>query len=108
MNFTSLYGLFMICAVLSALCPIFMKQYIHTNNDFKYLFLSFLVSTILLYYYYILFQQHDLGSSFSIVKILSIILVVFTGTAYFNECLSNYQIVGLLLGIISIYLLAKN
>ena len=100
--------LYFICALVAGLGPIFIKQFIITNKDYKYLALSSLMYIILIYTYYVLLQNNTLGITYNILKILSIILVTIISIIYYEEKLSKYQLIGFIFGLIAIYLLSVN
>lgn len=83
----------------------FIKIYTQTKNII-WIILSMIGFTLLIYIYTILFLNKSLTIIYPMVIILSVFLVVFISYFFFNGIL-NLQIgMGLLLGIISIYLLS--
>ena len=99
-----LYILFLICATVAGLGPIFIKQYINSNNNY-YIGLSGVMYLILIYSYYLILQRNVLGITYNILKIISIMIVTIISIVYYKEVFTKYQVVGFVLGLISIYLL---
>jgi drug/metabolite transporter (DMT)-like permease len=102
MNYNFL--LLIIGAILSAYPVICIEKYILTN---KLEFVIYGVSSniILIYFYYLLFKNNP-GKMYTIMKILSILMVVLSTYFFYNEKLNNYNIVGIVLSIITIFLLS--
>ena len=93
-----------IAAFFSALTIILIKYYVKTSNYFLLLFV--LLSEISLVCSYIkLLETGNVVIQFALVKIISIFFVLLPGIIFFDTKLTNYKILGLILGIISIYLL---
>lgn len=70
------------------------------------MFLTVLVSAIYIYTALRLFRERELSSTYPIIKISSIIVVVLFGVFYFQEKLNAAKICGMLLGLVSLYLLS--
>ena len=94
-----------ILAVISAsLQVVFVKKYTQTNLWYWF-GLSILASLFLLVAYVKSFNGHNVSIIYPIIKILSIIIVIITGDVFFKNKITIKSIVGIILGIISIYLL---
>ncbi len=52
-----------------------------------------------------LFKTTELSSSYTILQILQILIVLFIGVLLFNESLTMNKIIGVILGLLSVYLL---
>ena len=102
MNYNFL--LLIIGAILSAYPVICIEKYILTN---KLEFVIYGVSSniILIYFYYLLFKNNP-GKMYTIMKILSILMVVLSTYFFYNEKLNNYNIMGIILSIVTIFLLS--
>jgi multidrug transporter EmrE-like cation transporter len=95
------------CAVLaSALTVLFVKKSILTNNIY-WLIIPVLSEFILIFAYYNLFKIKNISIYYTLIKILSICLVILIGVFIYNEQITCYKIFGLLLSILVIYLLSK-
>ena len=97
-----------IAAMLSAAPPILVKMYVDSGETNKnYLFLSLIVSVLLLIVYIGLVKQYGASIMYTIVKILSILIVVLIGFLYLNEKLNSKQLIGIILAIAALYLLTS-
>ena len=65
------------------------------------------MNSLLIYVYYKVFLHNNSGTMYTIIKILSILFVITTSFLIYNEKLNNYNIVGIILSLITIYLLSK-
>ena len=99
--------LWIILASLIALLPVFLiKKYTKTDNMMYIIFA--LCSYILLTYFYIkIFRVGELSTYYIILQILQIVLVIIGSMILFNEEINKRKIIGIILGIISIYILLK-
>ena len=97
---------FIIAAIMAALPLPLLKSYNETkDNSFViYAIVSYLILVIA--YMYIT-SKHPIASVYPMLKVLSIMIVVFFGIVVYKEKLENYQIVGIVLGLISILLMYK-
>ena len=93
-------------ALLSALPVVCVKKYIDCHN-INWVILAILLNSILIYVYYNVFLNNTCGTMYTIIKICAILLVILFGFFIYNEKLNNYNILGIILSIITIYLLSK-
>ena len=93
-------------ALLSALPVMCIKKYMNCR-EIIWIILAILMNSILIYVYYIVFSNNTSGPIYTIIKILSILMVILFGFFIYNEKLNQYNILGLILSIITIYLLSK-
>jgi multidrug transporter EmrE-like cation transporter len=93
-----------LAAIAASLQVIFIKKYLQTN-DWYWIGLSFLTSVFLLVTYIKIFNGNDMSTIYPIIKILSIIIVIITGDVFFKNKITMRIIFGIILSIISIYLL---
>ena len=56
--------------------------------------------------YILIFREYTMASNYVLLQIMQIITVIIGSVVLFNETLNNMQIMGLITGITSIYLLA--
>ena len=94
-----------VVATLVALTPIYLiKQYVISSNAI-YLLLTMLFYTMLLISYIKIFEVHQVSSSYTILQITQIMIVVIMGLLFFNDSMTTNKALGLCSGILSIYLL---
>ena len=96
---------FLLGTVTSALQIIFIKKYTDTKSLF-WVILSILSACIMLLSYAILVVNNDITIIYPAIKILSIGIVSIIGFFAFNNKISKKSFIGILLGILSIYLLS--
>lgn len=100
-----LYKWLLIASFFSALTIISIKYSLKNKN--KYLLLVTTLSEIGLIYSYIqMLQTGDILTGFSLVKIISILIVLFPSIMFLEVELTNKKIIGLIFAFIAIYLLA--
>ena len=104
MNYNKIF-LYLLVSLLISLPLCLVKYYIHTNNFIIILFTMILY--VLILYLYCKILLHDNLSTFGpIISILSLIFVVIVGIFFFNETICVYTISGIILSIVSIFLLS--
>ena len=109
-NINSLYELIinnkwlLLASFFSALTIILVRYYLKYNNKII-LLLTFLFDMGLIYSYIQLLQKGDLITDFALVKIISILIVLLPSIMFFGSILTMKKIIGLIFGIIAIYLL---
>ena len=94
----------LLAAITGATNVVLVKQYIITK-DICYIPILLLSGLITLYSYYNIFTSRDISNGYPIVKILSILIVVFFGIIVYDEKISYKKLVGIILSIIAMYLL---
>ena len=90
----SIYIFFVIAIIASVLYVILAKYYTLTNDQSRqilYIILATLVFWILFYSYVRILQEQQLSTSYSILKLATIILVILAGLILFHEHLSGKQ-----------------
>lgn len=98
--------LLLIFATIVAIMPVFLvKKYTATHNTI-YLLFAIICYLTLLYMYILLFSEYTMASNYVLLQIMQIITVIVGSVILFNETLNYVQIMGLIAGITSIYLLA--
>ncbi len=60
---------------------------------------------LLMMSYVKLFNLSELSSAYTILQILQILIVLLIGVFIFNESITIYKVIGIIFGIISVYLL---
>lgn len=98
--------MFILAAITAALPLPLLKSYNETkdNSFIMYAIISYLV--LIAAYIYIT-SKYFIAIIYPILKVLSIMIVVFFGVVIYKEKLESYQIVGIVLGLISIMLMYK-
>jgi drug/metabolite transporter (DMT)-like permease len=100
--------LFFVTALVTTIPPSFIKLFIE-NNNYYLIFLSIIFYLILIFCYYLIFTSYkNITIIYSLVKITSVLILVTFGVAILHEKLSIKSIIGIILGLISIYLLSSN
>jgi multidrug transporter EmrE-like cation transporter len=98
-------NIYLLIASIIAILPIvFIKNYIYTKKIY-YLIFALILYIFLLLSYVKLFETEQISSSYTILQILQILIILFVGILFFNESLTRNKILGLLFGLLSIYLL---
>ena len=97
---------FLVAAIAAALPIPMIKQYTETNNN-KWIILSIVSYLILVLAYTIILANNDITIIYPLLKVLSILIVVIAGLIFFSNQLDTQSILGIIFGIISIYLLSN-
>ena len=98
---------YLIIATIIAILPIILiKKYI-MNKQIIYLILSLILYFLLLLSYIKLFETEDVSSTYTILQILQILIIISAGLLFFNEPITSNKILGIVFGLLSIYLLNK-
>jgi multidrug transporter EmrE-like cation transporter len=94
-------------AAISASLPIpFIKKYtLHKN--IKWLFFALVSYCVLIHAYIIILNDTNITIVYPIVKVISILLVISFGIFMFENKVTYDIILGIVLAILSIYLLSK-
>jgi len=98
------YKWLLFASFFSALTILMVKQY-EKNTNYLYLLVISLSEFCLIYSYIELLKKGELITQFALVKIISIFIVIIPGIIFFNSVLTIQKIIGLLFGIIALYLL---
>ena len=100
-----MYKWLLLSSFFSALTIISIKYSLQYKN--KYLLLVTTLSEICLIYSYInMLQNGDILTGFSLVKIISILIVLFPSIMFLDVELTNKKIFGLIFAFTALYLLA--
>ena len=95
----------LIFATVIAITPLyFIKKYIQTNNII-FLIVALVLYIVLIKSYIEIFQLKEISSSYTILQITQILLVVVGGIFIFNEKLTMIKIIGIICALTSVYLL---
>lgn len=97
----------LIIAVLCSALPLpLIKDYAIENNKWSLVLGLFFHISLFVAYIYIFMAGYKVNIIYPIIKIVSIILVIVATTIFFKESLNKEKIIGLILGLVSIYLLS--
>ena len=83
----------------------FTKKYISDNNNNIYILLALFTYVVLIFSYIKIFNNTEVSSSYTLLQILQILIVVIFGLFFLDEKITLYKISGIITGIASIYLL---
>lgn len=97
-----------IIAVLTSAIPIPLLKKYNETSDPKYIMISSILFLVLILAYVNLLRNSNMIAVYPFVKISSIILVTITGVLIFSNKLTPKIAIGLVLGLISLYLLNSN
>lgn len=97
---------FLIAAIAAAIPIPFIKEYTETKNSL-WIFLSAVSYSILILAYSIILSQKDITIIYPLLKVLSVLIVILTGILYFKNTIDIETGIGVLFGIISIYVLSR-
>jgi multidrug transporter EmrE-like cation transporter len=94
-------------ATIIAIMPIFLIKYYILYGNYIYIGLSILSYLLLLNIYIKLFSKSDneISTLYVILQILQILIVVIFGLIFLKEKSNIKKIIGIIMGMISIYLL---
>lgn len=104
-----IWGFIILAGLVSGVPAILIKLYIDSpDNPYKWLYilLSFVAYAILLYCYLQIFVDCPVGIYYSIIKIMSIVLVAVIAILFFKETITPINMVGFVLGILAILALS--
>jgi multidrug transporter EmrE-like cation transporter len=99
-------SLLITAAILSTIPMPFLKMY-NTNDDYKCVVIAILSQIILVYIYLLILKNSKMSTIYPFIKILSIIMVMLIGIYFYKEPCNIENKLGVLFGIISLYLLSK-
>lgn len=99
------YKWLLIASFFSALTILSVKYHLKYPHKFI-LFITILSEIGLIYSYIKLLQSGDLLTGFSLVKIISILIIIVPSMIFLDEKLTIKKIFGLFFALIAIYLLA--
>jgi len=100
------YVWFPVAAIAAALPIPFIKQYTLTHN-FMWIILSAISYGVLMLAYSIILRDKNITIVYPILKVLSVMIVVIAGALYFYNALDIQSILGIIFGVISIYILSS-
>ncbi len=93
-----------IASISAVSTSILIKEYTVTNDN-TYIYLTILAYLILMISYINIFQNNELSSTYTVLQIIQILLIIMFGYVFLNEKLNSKKIIGYISGLICIYLL---
>jgi len=96
-----------IVAVILVIISNTSLKYYSVNKNKNFYFLSTLLYIILVYCYSKVYENEDVSTGFILINISALIGINIMGFVVLNEKISNYKLCGIILSLISIYLLKK-
>ena len=100
--------LIIIISILEAIPFLFIKNFILSDGkNYTWLILAIVVQIILAFAYILLLLVLDIGIAYALISIISLLLIVAAGVAFYQEKLSDQQIVGMILALVTLYLLVS-
>lgn len=95
---------FLLACVVICLPVACIKKYVKTSNS-CYMIYAILLYALLAFLYMNLLENNDVTFVYALLNTVSILTVSLIGVLYFEEKIDKYKILGILLSIISIFLL---
>jgi multidrug transporter EmrE-like cation transporter len=93
-------------AAIAAAAPIpIIKKYTE-DHDMKWIGASAVSYLILIYAYTVILDDKNITIVYPILKVLSVLIVIGVGVLAFSNKIDTQSIIGILLGIASIYILS--
>ena len=108
MNNNMSFLFWFIVAIVTSSLPIPFIIYYTKTKHLYWILLSFISYCVMLYSYTITFTSGNVATLYPLIKILHVILVVVSSIVLFNSKLNIEVLSGLILAIMSIYILSKN
>jgi len=97
---------------ISAILPLLLiKKYILNKETVNiipaevFLVLALFCYLVLMFSYIKIFSKNKVSTSYTLIQLLQILIVIFVGILFFKEKLSKNQILGIILAMISIHFL---
>jgi multidrug transporter EmrE-like cation transporter len=97
---------FFVAAIAAAIPIPLIKKYTETK-DVKWIAASLFSYLILVYAYSIILENKNITIVYPLLKVLSVLIVIAVGFLAFRNKIDIQTIVGILLGIASIYILSR-
>lgn len=96
---------FIVASIVASAPSICVKTYVDDNN-MCWLLLALISYAFAIYSYIQIFRKGDIIIMYPIIKVLSILIVLFAGIMMFESKCNTNVILGIIFGIISIILLS--
>jgi len=97
---------FFIAAITAAIPIPLIKKYTETK-DVKWIIASVFSYSTLIYAYSIILENKNITIVYPLLKVLSVLIVIGVGFLAFRNKIDFQSIIGILLGVASIYILSR-
>jgi len=102
------YVFWLLMGALTSAFPILFIKYYDATKEFYWIIFTILCYIFLTYVYVHILKTKDFATQYILIKVLSILLVLMFSIFLYNNKLDTKTIIGILLGITSIYLLSTH
>ena len=99
--------IWIIVATIAAILPVIMIKKYLVNKELRYIALAMIFYAILLISYIHILETAEVSKIYVVLQILQILIVVAYGIFFIGETLYTEKIIGILFGIVAVYLLSK-
>jgi multidrug transporter EmrE-like cation transporter len=99
--------IWLIMAAIAAALPLPLIKKYNTSNNHIYLIGSAVSYMILILSYVIILRTNNMITIYPFLKILSIVIVILFGWFVFHENFTTKNVIGIILGLIAMYLLLE-
>lgn len=107
MNCSYLF-LIILASILSIAGILAAKLFVKTGEKhWWFIVLAVLLDIVIIFVYIILLKNHKMGSTYTVIKILSIIIITIIGYFFLKEKVTFKNCVGILFGIVALILLTN-
>jgi len=96
---------YLVSTIATTLSIVFVKQYTISKNIFWIIY-AIICSIMVIWSFTIILPTGKMYIIYPTIKILTILLIAIIGDIYFNEKLNTTSLIGIILSIISIYILS--
>jgi multidrug transporter EmrE-like cation transporter len=96
-----------VVAAAAAAAPIPLIKLWTTTRNIQWILLSAISYSALIYAYSVILADKNITVVYPVLKVLSVFIVIAAGVVVFRNKLDTTSIVGILLGLASIYLLSS-
>jgi len=105
MNITEWF-LFIIAIIASSMTVLLLKQHTKSKNDMCIIF-AIISELVLIFAYLTILNNYKMNVMYPIIKIMSMIIVVFVGVFLYDEHMIIENKIGIVFGIVALLLLSK-
>ena len=101
------YLTWIIINTISAIAAVFLiKGYISTNN-YGYLVLAMISYVVLMVSYINMLKYSEVSSIYSFMQIVQLLVAVLISIVFLKETINSNKVIGIILGLLSMYYLSK-
>jgi len=95
-------------AATAAAIPIHLIKLYTINHNYIYILFSIFFYLILILAYSILLLDENIAILYPLIKVISVLIVIFIGIFFYKSKLNLKNIIGIVLALTSIYLLSNH